>query len=125
MEHCGFVVASKTPITDKDARVGPGRRKKSGPISVVEPPVPALEVSLAPAYLSVAALAKVRSPVSAPPPPNVLVPRLSPPPPPPPPPPDPARPPLVCPAPFPPSLLSLPMTHNPDFADPDPNPELL
>ncbi|XP_069170839.1 uncharacterized protein [Procambarus clarkii] len=82
----------------------------SPPISVVAPPVPAMEVSLAHASLSVAALAKVRSTLSTPPLPAAVIdcsPPLSPPL-------DPARPPLVCsPASFPPSLLSLPMPPNP------------
>ncbi|XP_069179977.1 uncharacterized protein [Procambarus clarkii] len=99
----------------------------SPPVSVVAPPVPAMEVSLAPASLSVAALAGVRSPLSTPPLPTAVLDCSSPLSPPlPPPPPDPARPPLICsPVSFPPSLLSLPMPPNPDFADPDPDPDIL
>ncbi|XP_069183005.1 uncharacterized protein [Procambarus clarkii] len=99
----------------------------STPVSVLAPPVPAMEVSLAPASLSVAALAGVLSSLSTPPLPAAVLDCSSPlSPPPPPPPPDPARPPLICsPVSFPPSLLSLPMPPNPDFADPDPDPDIL
>ncbi|XP_069158732.1 uncharacterized protein [Procambarus clarkii] len=108
-------LSSSSPTSDSLA--------PSSPVSMAAPPAPAMEVSLAPTSLSVAALAEVCFSLSAPPPPPAVLDcpsQLSPPPP------EPARPLLVCsPAPFPPSLLSLPMPPNPDWADPDLDPELL